>query len=169
MTRTVKTYSSAADASAELSACGRYRHRLVRRWDDGDVVAWLMLNPSTADATADDPTIRRRIAFSKSRGHGALVVLNLFAYRATDPRRLPREYESAVGPDNDEWIAANVAERRVVCAWGCHGKRFGRGREVAASIATIAREVVCLGTTKDGHPRHPLYVAGTQPRIAFPG
>ena len=104
---------------AVLSECGSYRYALTREWADGKCVAWLMLNPSTADADIDDPTIRRCIGFARQWGYGRLVVVNLFALRATDPRVLVRNADP-VGSKNDFYIAKAMKEaQEVICAWGC--------------------------------------------------
>lgn len=148
---------------AVLSDDGVYRYELGRRWADGPCDLWIMLNPSTADATLDDPTIRRCIGFSKGWGAGSLIVVNLFALRATDPAALLR-HPDPVGPDNDERIADLAASaERVVAAWGAHKLAAPRARELARGIADgdwTTLSVKALGTTKAGAPRHPLYVRG---------
>lgn len=116
-----------------------------------------MLNPSTADASRDDPTIRRCLAFSKAWGFGAMTVVNIFALRATDPARLARASDP-VGPDNDQAILEGVDSAAMsVAAWGVHAGLRHRGAEVLDLLAD--RPVHCLGTTQDGSPRHPLYMA----------
>jgi hypothetical protein len=97
-------------ATAVLSDCGTYRYRLGRRWAEGPVDVWIMLNPSTADATVDDRTIRRCMEFSRRWGAGALVVGNLFALRATDPAELVR-HPDPIGPDNDEHLTRSPPGR----------------------------------------------------------
>lgn len=147
---------------AEISACGRYRYSLKRRWDaERGVALWVMLNPSTADACVDDPTIRRCVSFSKAWGFGEIQVVNLFAFRSTDPKRLRREADP-VGPENDAAIARAALEAGlIVAAWGGHDTR-GRADHVL-SILRDWNVVRCLGTTKGGHPRHPLYVPAKTP------
>lgn len=142
---------------AVLSADGVYRYQLLRRWGRGaSIVAFVMLNPSTADAHRDDATIRRCIAFAKRWGHDGLVVVNLFAYRATDPTKLD-EAADPVGPDNDDHIRqACQGASRVVCAWGAHPKAAKRAPAV---VQLLPRGIQCLGLTSSGHPRHPLYMA----------
>ena len=118
----------------------RYRYRLSRTWDPtGPVVAFVMLNPSTADAEVLDPTVRRCVGFARGWGFGSLEVVNLFAFRATDPRDLLRA-AAPVGAANDRAIldAASAADR-VVVAWGTRGTHLGRATEVAASAAGRAR------------------------------
>lgn len=143
---------------------GEYRYLLTRRWADGPMMGWLMLNPSTADAEKDDATIRRCIGFAKAWGFGALSVLNLFALRATDPAALLR-HPDPVGPRNDEYITDTIGvlleaawpNATVVAAWGSHRMAAERGRQVVRGSAW-AVQLKCLGKTKSGAPRHPLYV-----------
>jgi hypothetical protein len=146
--------------SAVTSPCGKYRYRLTRTWDGRTLpLVWIMLNPSTADAEIDDPTIRRCVSFSKREGAGGLEVLNLFAFRATDPKALRTEADP-IGPDNDEWIREVLhPHSRVVAAWGEHGKYLGRGGAVMRDLVAAGLHVLCLGEK----PRHPLYIAGNQP------
>lgn len=160
--------------SARLSGCGAYRFCLSRVWDDRAApVCWVMLNPSTADAEFDDPTIRRCIAFARQWGAGAIQVVNLFALRSTNPAHL-KTHADPVGPGNDDeilWNAAGVHGTRplaVVAAWGVHGSYRDRGDEVAAMLDAAGVELSCLGVTRAGHPRHPLYVSGATPLRPFP-
>jgi hypothetical protein len=138
---------------------GPYRLVLERSWDNRPACGFIMLNPSTADATTDDPTIRRCIGFAKSWGFGGLVVLNLFAFRATNPKELERAY-NPVGIFNDptifEYTRAQVCGT-IVAAWGAH-RVMGNEYRAESVIRLIGRPLYCLGTTKNGHPRHPLYV-----------
>lgn len=143
-------------SSAVLSHCGLYRYRLDRRWAPGPVMGFIMLNPSTADASQDDPTIRRCVGFAKREACGGLVVINLYPLRATKPADLwakdsptriggPRgevEFHRAVG-DADILLAAWGADTRGVEHWIV--QRYGP-------------QMQCLGKTKAGQPRHPLYV-----------
>lgn len=151
--------------SALLSDCGRYRYLLGRRWtsiqENPRHVVWVMLNPSSANAEVDDPTIRRCIAFSRRWGYGSLVVVNLFAYRTHHPPKLAI-VDDPVGPDNDEHIARQVFAaftRRsdVVAAWGANQLAIERAEKL---LALCYRPLQCLGMTKSGAPRHPLYVRG---------
>lgn len=161
------TLFSTGDSTARLSDCGTYRYELGRRWADGPIVTWVMLNPSTADATQDDRTIGRCIEFSKAWGFGGLVVVNLFAFRATEPAAL-KAADDPVGPENDAAISSAVEQAPlVVAAWGVHGGLVGRDRRVTELIEESG-EVVCLGTTKDGYPCHPLYLKGDTERIPWP-
>lgn len=125
-------------------------------------VAFIGLNPSTADETKDDPTIRRCRGFANRWGYERLVMLNVFAYRATDPKRLGGlDFSSAVGPENDRHIAREAkAADLVVCAWGVHAARWQRGHALSLALASSGIALHHLGLTKDGHPRHPLYMRG---------
>lgn len=154
------------ERSAVISGDGRYRYELRRVWNsDRPTVGWIMLNPSTADADHDDPTIRRCVSFARAWGYGGIVVRNLFAYRATDPRAL-RFQTDPVGPANDEHLmgGAHGGDGITICAWGAHGTY--RNRDLAV-VALLCRDpdvrVHHLGLTKDGAPRHPLYVRGDTP------
>jgi len=155
--------------AARFDPTRRYRYSLRRRWGTGPACCFVMLNPSAADETDDDPTIRRCIGFAQAWGFPALEVVNLFAWRTHEPRRL-LEARDPVGPGNDG--AVRAAARRaglVVCAWG--GALQGRwapardrAMAVGETLAAASVETVCLGVTKRGHPRHPLYLrAGTRP------
>lgn len=153
---------------ATLSDCGTYRYDLHRRWGDaGAPVCWVMLNPSTADATIDDPTIRRCIGFTRSWGYNSLTVVNLWALRATDPIELAK-HSSPQGPLNAAIVEHHVAcSSLIVLAWGAH-KPSKLLREPPVDIDRMIRKwrrtaVFNLGTTKDGSPRHPLYVRADTP------
>lgn len=146
--------------SAVLSECGRYRYSLTRRWELAKpVLVVVMLNPSTADASQDDPTIRKVMGFARARNYGGITVVNLFAWRSTDPNQLPGDEAMAVGEINDVTIRTVAEGRTVLCAWGNDGVKLGRDKKVLAMLNRLGCQVVCLGTTKGGHPRHPLYVS----------
>ncbi len=153
-------------AGAVFDRSGRYRYRLWRRWaDGGEVVAFVMLNPSTADGERDDATIRRCAGFARAWGFAAMTVVNLFALRATDPARL-RRARDPVGPGNDRHIAeAAAGADALVIAWGAHGALGGRDRAVLALLAGC--RPACLGLTRTGQPRHPLYLARATRRRRF--
>lgn len=132
-----------------------YRYTLWRYWNSGrGYINFIGLNPSTADERKDDPTIRKCIAFAKQWGFEALCMTNLFAYRATDPRKM-KGYPKPIGPDNDRRIVECAkGARTVVAAWGKHGQFMGRDEEVWKIVDALE----CLGTNKDGSPKHPLYL-----------
>lgn len=143
-----------------LSEDRLYRYSLVRRWIGGDhLVAFVGLNPSTADETQDDPTIRRCVRFAQDWGYAGLVMVNLFAWRATDPQDMKRALDPA-GPLNDQYLLLAQQEcHKMVAAWGTHGVHLGRDREVVA----LLRNLETLDWSKDGHPKHPLYIAADTP------
>lgn len=148
---------------AVISADGRYRYTLTRRALNGaqGKAIFIMLNPSTADASIDDPTIRRCVDFTRRWQRKTLLVLNLFAMRATNPRDLAGDIE---GPDNwkhfDQALNCHPKPDLVVCAWGTHGSFNDQDKTVMGWLDSWCIEPLCLGLTKDGHPRHPLYVKG---------
>ncbi|MES2347075.1 MAG: DUF1643 domain-containing protein [Pseudomonadota bacterium] len=148
---------------------GDYRYFLARQWEPSlPVLVFVMLNPSTADHEKDDPTIRRCIRFAVERGYGGLVVVNLMAYRATDPNNLPMVAHRAIGPRNAEFIRQSVEGRDVVVAWGAHRRAtVDVVRSAAEVLHAHAAAIYCLGRTKDGSPRHPLYVRADQPFEVF--
>jgi hypothetical protein len=164
--------------TAVFSDCGKYRYRLERCLDVGILAApglrtmsVTMLNPSTADADANDPTIRKLLGFGKRVGVGRLIVTNLGALVSTDPRGLLKANDP-VGPENDRHILEAVAEADiVVAAWGANAVLFrgavaGRRRAVVAMLRASGREVMCWGQTVTGLPRHPLmlpYVTDLEP------
>lgn len=134
-----------------------YRYTLRRIWDTAlPQVMFVGLNPSTADETHDDPTIRRCVGFARRWGYGGIIVVNLFAFRATDPRVL-RGAEDPVGPENDQWIVWCQEEAaRVVAAWGNGGTFRGRAEEVLPRL----REPFALAINHTGQPAHPLFIRG---------
>lgn len=148
-------------ATAAISPCGAYRYRLTR--GDGRRLAFVMLNPSTANAEIDDPTIRRCKAFALREGYDGIEVVNLYAYRATDPDALLQAADP-IGPSNMGEIQRLAWDYRggwIVCAWGALSRRhMPHVARVAELLKLHDAELVCLGKTKDGAPRHPLYVRG---------
>lgn len=158
-----------APRAASLSLCRTYRYSLTRRWspDRGAVWVFVMLNPSTADGHDDDATVRRCVGFARRGGAVELCVVNLYALRATDPRELWRA-EDPVGPENDRHLLAAAARAdassgAVIAAWGAHA-RPDRVRAVVGLFGG-RRDLLCLGTTAAGAPRHPLYLpAAASPR-----
>lgn len=146
------------ERTAVISSDELYRYELTRSWghspDTDPYVLWVMLNPSTADANIDDPTIRRCIGFTHTWGFKKLVVVNLFALRSPDPKALEKA-DDPIGPTNDQFILrAAKSASLIVCAWGAHKLAGARGRAVKEKLPFP----MCLGKTKDGHPKHPLYV-----------
>lgn len=141
-----------------LSPSRRYRYCLWRTWGKapGDYVVFIGLNPSTADETLDDPTIRRCVGFAKRWGYESLCMMNLFAFRATKPAAL-YQAESPIGPLNDDFLSVLAkGATRVVACWGNHGSL--QSRDVTVRNAQLVSSPLCFGTTKAGSPKHPLYV-----------
>jgi len=152
--------------TAILSEDRVYRYTLVRDWPmlDGEERqgfgrsrAYAMvvgLNPSVADEVKDDPTIRRIMAFVKSWGYGMLVMVNLFSFRATNPKHM-MDAKDPIGPDNDYWIEQMSKDACViVAAWGKYGSFMNRDAEIIHRYSGLK----CFGKNKDGSPRHPLYL-----------
>jgi len=170
-------------AWAVLSADQKYRYLLGRCWDDlsaeeeaalGTGSPWevyaiptifVMLNPSTADALKDDPTIRKCIGFARKSGRTRIVVANLFAWRASDPKALTK-VSDPVGPCNQEAISWAISLcGDAVAAWGRMPSKRVRNIAVRSMGTTKMRKTLhCYGKTKDGEPRHPLMLAYTTPR-----
>lgn len=158
------------ESEAFITPDGRFRYMLRRRWAIGDdLLVFLMLNPSKADAKKNDPTIRRDIGFAKLWKHPGLAVVNMYGLRSTDPDELLVDLEGAVGLANDAWISNQCTGRRVVCAWGSHAaatqKRINQVMKILRNHC--AREIVCLGLTKGGMPKHPLYVPANTTPISY--
>lgn len=178
--------------SAHLSACGKYRYQLDREWrgvapnenwrwfgakDGGGhelgepkACLFVMLNPSTADANVDDPTIRRCVGFAKRFKFDLLQVVNLFAYRATDPQEVLKMTGDGdpIGPENQDFIE-DCAGRAglIICAWGAHGGHIDQDETALGWLGD--RPKFALGLSKDGHPRHPLYLKSDAALIPFDG
>lgn len=154
--------------SAEISECGRYRWWLRRSWlhgGNGKVVCFIMLNPSTADALIDDPTIRRCIGFVKSWGYSTLSVRNLFALRATDPKELLTADNPTGGQRGDGELCASLTANLVVVAWGADVP-FGRDGWFLKTVAKTF-PLYCLRVTKNGSPQHPLYCRADLQPVPF--
>lgn len=157
MTQMVLSGSSALNPGhlATFSQDRLYRYTLQRTWSDAPPAVFIGLNPSTADEQVDDPTIRRCSRFARDWGCGGLVMLNLYAWRATDPKGLLVPADP-VGPGNDSAIRALAGTAElVVAAWGAWP---GPDRGRAAMVAALVGELQVLGLTKDLQPRHPLYM-----------
>ncbi|HEY1690016.1 MAG TPA: DUF1643 domain-containing protein [Solirubrobacteraceae bacterium] len=156
---------------AVLSDDGVYRYALWRETGiiggEGTVL-FVMLNPSTADAEQDDPTIRRCIGFARRWGYERLAVGNLYALRSTDPKALALA-EDAIGPENDRWLC-HLAEHawEVVLAWGAHPFATDRARDVRQLVeGRSGGSANCLGQTKNLSPKHPLYLPKSAVRVPF--
>lgn len=159
---------------ASLGGAGRYRYSLQRAWDPaGPRALFVLLNPSTADAQQDDPTLRRCVGFARAYGAGGLEVVNLFALRAPDPRALDAA-EDPLGPVNRRAQRRAVSRADlVILGWGAtriaeqEAPRFLACLERWRAADRAAPPVLCLGTTRSGAPRHPLYVPGRTPLVTY--
>lgn len=163
-----------------FSPCRRYRYTLWREWDCDlltgcsddsrhahEFVQFIGLNPSTADETKDDPTIRRCIGFAKAWGYGALCMTNLFAWRDTLPENMMKAAEP-IGPENDKTLLKCAAQAGViVAAWGKGGNFNGRGIAVCELLRADGRSVSFLKLNSDFSPAHPLYLPATLKPVPF--
>lgn len=142
---------------ALYSDCETYRYSLSRRWSDGPLLTYVMLNPSKADEHHNDPTIERCERRARMLGFSAFEAVNLFAYRATDPAELKAAAEPE-GKENQQVILdATQNTDLLLLAWGVHGDHLDQAGRMTPSFTPFAPH--CLGTTKSGAPRHPLYVS----------
>ena len=143
---------------AVISPDGRYRYRLWRDWANTGRVTFVMLNPSTADGTEDDPTIRKCIGFAQRLGCGGFDVVNLFGLRSRNPRALQLAADP-VGPGNDDHLrqAGGRSSQPIIVAWGAYGAYYPQ--RIAAVMGLLSRAVRCLSVTKEGQPGHPLMLS----------
>jgi hypothetical protein len=151
------------DSGAEFSPCGRYRGLLWRRWSDAPPLVVVLLNPSTADAVQDDPTVYRCRMRAEQMGFGGLRVGNIFTLRSTDPAGLLR-VDDPLGPDADGYLVRMCADAgMVLCGWGSHGLLNGHARprwqEVVGLLADLGHDLYALKLTAAGQPGHPLYLS----------
>ena len=146
------------DRGAEFSDCKKYRYLLWRIWNKKlPTLTVIGLNPSTADETIDDPTVRKCMGYARAWNYGGLYMTNLFAFRSTDPKGMLRE-SKPIGPRNDTAIRRACDKSiRVLAAWGVHGSYLARDEEVIQAI-TPEHDLYCLAVTKEGYPKHPLYI-----------
>jgi hypothetical protein len=149
-------------SGATFSRCRRWRYLLWRCWDASKPAAnFLMLNPSTADELKLDPSCTRARNYAERWGYGALVVTNIFGWRATDPDEMKR-VKDPVGRGNDRAIVQAAKDAGiVVCAWGNHGEHMGRAGAIIDLLKKNGIELHALRTTGTGHPAHPLYLPGS--------
>lgn len=154
-------------ADAHVSECGRYRYWLTRDWDESlPRVCFVMLNPSTADASQDDPTIRKCMAFVRAWGCGGLDVRNLFPFRSPSPKVMMKARNPTGGALGDSALCVLKPFKYIVVAWGTDGGFLNRDRR---ALDIIGQPVHCLGVTKDGYPKHPLYIKGDTQPIPYHG
>jgi hypothetical protein len=161
-------------STATFSPCGLYRYELRRVWrPKARAMVFIGLNPSTADESTDDPTIRRILGFADDWGYGALVMLNAFAFRSTDPKALharAARRREVIGPENDEIIRRTFEQHRrtrLVMGWGANGTLLERGRDLARLALSVHRRPECFGLTQNGEPKHPLYLAASTRPVRY--
>ena len=147
---------------AIFSACERYRYVLSRSWDNGRHCVFVGLNPSTASASCDDATTRKCLTLAKTWGFSGIRLVNLFARKSRYPQALATTHDP-VGPDNDNWIKSAITDTdTVVAMWGNHGQRlYGQSLRRDLQVLALTSTWQCMGYTKFGAPRHPLYLAST--------
>lgn len=157
-------------SEASISSDKKYRWWLFRQWSyHKPLIIWVMMNPSTADHTKNDPTIMKIMRYSQRWGYGAVLVLNLYAYRASRPENMPADEQERVGHRNDWWIKTvfhHAVERQVpvICAWGAKHKE--RGCEVRRIAADLGLPLLGLEVALNGEPKHPRFLSETlDPRL----
>lgn len=155
--------------SAVISPCGKYRYSLSRIWDhSADQIIFVGLNPSTADADKDDPTIRKLVAYSKRWGYGGFTIVNIFAYRSTDPALLlTLDKTTAIGELNGMYLRKYLGQQiidkkkyfpEVVIMWGTKGYIHDQHKSILEWLQFLEQELHCFELSKDGYPKHPLYL-----------
>jgi hypothetical protein len=159
---------------ATFSPCGMFRYTLERYWNEGsNYLLTVMLNPSTADHTVNDPTITRVITRAKMYAFDGVVVCNLYAFRSPYPARLLERYATGnevVGRENDDFISAAVDKcNAAFVAWGNHKLAHRRDQRVLELLRPLADNIIMLQLTKDGFPKHPLHIAYSIPFIRYTG
>jgi len=148
------------ESSALYSNCETYRYALTRVWDAARPrLLYIMLNPSKATEAHNDPTIERCERRARALGYGAFRACNLFGLRETNPAAL-KAHAAPVGPDNDVVLLdACLWASDILCAWGVHGEHMQRSADIEAMLRATKEPLMTLGLTRQGHPRHPLYVS----------
>ena len=154
-----KFFEDITMGKAEFSSCGKYRYSLERSLSsEPKTIAWIMLNPSTATAELDDPTIRRCMGFSRQWGFGHMLVGNIFGLRATRPEELYKAQDPTGLKNWYHLVRVAFQSHMIIAAWGNHGALYNQGRRVKEILKSEGFKIYCLGTTKFGHPKHPLYL-----------
>jgi len=158
----VRSHPSVYESDATFSPDLEYRYSLWRRWSPAATLMVIGLNPSTADEVTDDATVRRCMGFASQWGYGALNLVNVFAYRTTDPHGLYR-VSSPVGLSNWSCICSSAlaiasSGGAILAAWGAHGALQDAGNRLAQRMDDFQIGAACLGRTSSGQPRHPLYL-----------
>ncbi|MFI0901779.1 DUF1643 domain-containing protein [Streptomyces sp. NPDC020983] len=166
------TLSGEPSGSAVFGAGAVHRYALTRTWDDGPHAVFVLLNPSTASAHSDDPTLRRVRAFARREGYAGIVLANCFSLRATDPRslrtRTPAALAEAVGEHTDALLAL-LAEQAadIIVGWGVWGATLHRAPAVEAILTRHGARLWALGTTRAGQPMHPLFLPARAPLVPY--
>lgn len=156
----VATKIDFTEKSAVFSDDMLYRYILRRKWSGGNgkVVVWIMLNPSVADHELEDNTVRRCCLYAQDWGYSGIVIVNIFAYRDTDPAKM-KKYHAPIGKDNDKYILEVIEDEEtglIIGGWGQHGSHLNRNTKIKELLAH--KTINCLGKTKCGNPLHPLYL-----------
>lgn len=154
---------------ATLSDCGKYRYRLGRQWSQAAPVLFIGLNPSTADADKDDPTVRRMMGFARAMGAGGILIGNLSPYRATNPMYLPWSDPPEIERENLRCIADMATGNTVIVAWGSHSHGRNRVAGVMATLGQVDCVPQCFGLTGNGSPKHLLYLRSDLRPMPFEG
>jgi hypothetical protein len=146
-------------SNAIFSECSKYRYTLSRIWDEDEpICVFIGLNPSTADIQYNDPTLNRCMRSAMDWGFGSLIMLNIFAYRSTDPKGLYTQ-EDPIGKYNNKYLIEIVSKADIIiAAWGTHGEYLNRGNNVIEMLSSI-KKLHCLDINKNGTPKHPLYIS----------
>ena len=156
--------------SAAFSPCRQWRYHLQQVWDESRPnLLWLMLNPSTADETQNDPTVERCEMRAHMWNYGGVEVYNIFAFRATDPKNM-KAAEDPVGPENDKWLAKFAIKSQqtlAIAGWGNHGSHQNRNRDVIKILNQKMADVKALKINASGDPKHPLYIGYSQQPVPF--
>jgi len=161
--------SNSVKAAAIFSDCGCYRYLLERRWTEGPICVFIGLNPSTATADNDDATVRKCMALGRTWGFSGVTIANLFAARCRYPQILST-HRDPVGPENDRFLLPTIKRAHIVVAmWGNRGlKPYSLAMRRDQHILSLRADWQCVGITKYGAPRHPLYVAKSSILMSFP-
>ena len=161
--------SNLPKSTASFSDCGRYRYLLERRWTEGPICVFVGLNPSTANADSDDATVRKCAALARTWGFSGITMANLFAVRCRYPRILST-HQDPVGPENDRFLIPIIKQAHTVVAmWGNSGlKPYDTSTRRDQYMLSLRDDWQCVGITKHGAPRHPLYIAKSSILMKFP-
>ena len=156
------------ERNAVYSEDRKYRYMLVRLWDRSrPKCVFIGLNPSTANELLNDPTVHRCQKYASEWGYGGLQMLNIFAFKATNPKKMLAAHDP-VGEENDDWLSKICRSAGIViCAWGTHGGHRDRHLEVIQNLKELKVPLHCLGTTTKGFPKHPLYLKSDAKPIPF--